>query len=169
MSIEWLVVKKADNRISGWHRSGKGTETPPDTVIDKFIEADQALVNLYRAADVESRADGRSATVQWDDVLLIPFVPPDTRPTFRFVINPELQAGVIAAITATALLPDTRTDTAFNETVFFDLFADGEIYRLQFVNGIASRNITPIKPGIFGVFSHDNAKVEIAKRVTVYR
>ena len=169
MTVQWLVIRKSDNSISGWHRDGKGTTIPPDTADKRFILADDTLLGEYRAAEKTAVSRGRISRPLWDDATNKPIVTPDTRPTFRYTINPQLSENAPTQLVVEAINDDLTIDTTYNETLYLDMFTDGDIYRLNFNNGEARRMITPSRSGIHGIFDNATDKTESTVRVFVYK
>lgn len=158
--MQWLEIDAATGEVRGWTRSGKAKELPPAPEGVELVEASDADIAEYEALSHQARTERRSVRVRRVGGVLS--LPADARHRVRIEVDKtSVRADNIepVTVTVTALKPDGTVRAAFTRTVDFETMG-GRVIRLDFVNGVATRQIRMPVSGRFRIQSNDDLALE---------
>lgn len=147
------------NKIVGWQ---VGREAPEGNVV--VTEADR---EAYRQAKATLQSDGRQEQPEWDGTQVV--IPPDTRPVIRVTSPAEVDADLgVAVIDAdgvdTAVITITKLNDQGNRQASFNrvvrIMLGGRLVKLDFVNGVATKNFKSNSYKELEIRSNPRFKVE---------
>ena len=160
MAKQWLRVRKSDDRVKGWHRSGKATEIPADTVEVRHVEATSADLEEYDTLQQQSVASGRDGTVLYPEAGSLE-LPVDDRVFARIETDKaEIDADGVdyATLTFSKLNPNATVDTTFNTTRKMELY--DRLLKLVFVDGVATKQFKTLDSGTYVIESTTKLRLE---------
>ncbi len=165
--IQWLVIRKSDRRIQGWHRSGKGTVVPvsPDPDLE-HIEADEAKLNAYFAAEQALGQESRAPEI-FDDLVTGIKTNADTRPIVSLQVDKtEAAVGEAITLTITRLRPsDLQPMVSFTGQVKLRML--DKILRCDFTAGVCVKVLAFPVSGDFVLRSTQQVKVNAPVSIEV--
>ncbi len=164
---EWFRVRKSDDRVKGWHRSGKATSVPDDTAEIRHVECNATEIGTYESLQQQAIADGREGYVEYPESGSLQ-LPTDTRAWVRVETSKsEIDADGVDSMTLTftKLISGTaNTDTSFNQTVNVEFIE--RLIKLEFTSGVATKTFKTSKSGTYTFASTPKYKLESPLTIT---
>lgn len=163
--MQWFELDAATGDVRGWTRSSKATALPPSPAGVSLVEATDAQIAEYETLHRQVQGERRSVRVQMLGGALS--VPVDTRQRARVEADKTTVVGGadIITLTITALKDDGSVRTGLTKQVDFETLG-GRIIRLDFVNGVAIKQINMPASGRFRIQSNDVIAVEAEVEIT---
>lgn len=152
---QWINVDAVTGKYQGWQRSSKGEIPASDDKVIR-VEADDALLTLVDTLHREAADDGRADAVVYSDGQF--GLAPDDRPRFRVETSALAEVGVEQAFTVTAIDAEGNAVTALNGEQ--RMRVNDRIFKLTFVDGVATRTFAFDKSGVFVIASSPDYAVE---------
>jgi len=163
---QFLIIKKATNEIVGY-QSG-GATIPPDTDERQHLEADDAMMALWRSTKTAMKVAAQGGAPQWSGTTIIR--PADTRPYLRIESDKaEIAADGIdsTTVTVTVLNDDGTTKTGFDADRLFTT-ESGRVWKLSFTRGVATKVFRTKTSGTFDVVNTMDFRLEKPFMVTAF-
>jgi hypothetical protein len=162
---QWLIINSADNKVTGWQRT-HADEIPGTPSGCYTLDCDDAKMAEYFSLEAEARQQGRIPVILEDGGMLS--LEEDNRPYFSVTANKlEAVADNVDFITFTmTALNSNGSVMDFTGSLKFTF--NMKLYKLNFVNGVATYNGKFIQSGRFTIASSNDYKVKEPLTVEAY-
>lgn len=158
MATQWIIIDKSTMAVTGWQRSSKASSVPDDTSETLFREVTDAQLKDLSDKQAQMREAGRSDSVVVQNGELV--IPEDTRPLFRVTPNAtEVDIATPVTLTIEALNSDGSLRAGLNTTLNWRTL-NGRVFKLTFVNGVATKDIVMNASGDWHIKSEAGYRVE---------
>jgi hypothetical protein len=156
--MSWFVIRKPDNRVLGWTRSGGATPTDTDEInyVDQQFDAAYAL---YNQLENEMLTEGRDVEIYLQGGTFVKAA--ETRPLVAISADKTIvDADGIDSVTLTVTRLDNPTFSGNPRAQFGDKYL-----RFDFSNGVATKQVRSRVSGT--LIFQSNARFRVEDPITI--